>query len=114
MLKWTDHSGAVREYLVSSPVLMFLPASQKTFDLGVCRSNQAVWPSALQNSWPEISMGMDRLWICVRPVPSVWTIQGRSTTCQGPSWANMRRVGSVGLNWTWLSQSVLRAMRLVA
>ena len=66
-----------------------------------------VFPSALKNSWPAISMSMVRVWILRNPVPSVRIVQMRSTLCHGPSWQNMMRVGSDGENCTWFSQSVL-------
>ena len=37
-------------------------------------------------------------------------VQMRSTLCHGPSWQNIRSVGSVGENSRWLSQSVLVRM----
>ena len=52
-------------------------------------------------------MSILRTCIRRRSLPSVWIVQMRSTLCQGPSWQNISRAGSVGENWTWLSQSPL-------
>jgi hypothetical protein len=46
---------------------------------------------------------MVRVWTLVRAEPSVRIVQMRSTRCQGPSWQNITRVGSVGENWAWPS-----------
>ena len=53
-------------------------------------------------------MSIVRVCCFVRPVPSVRIVQMRSSLCHGPSWQNISSVGSVGENWTWFSQSVLR------
>ena len=52
---------ALHLYLIFSPVASLCPASQKTCDLGVCRSYQMALPSALKNSCTMISISIVRV-----------------------------------------------------